>query len=96
VKAAKEAKAAAGPQQQPQDPKVQAEQMKLQGSQMKAAADMQKQQLKHQNDLEKIQAETYAADKQEESQARHNVREAAEKQMVSNALKPKPTPGGMP
>ncbi len=89
---------AAGPQQAPPDPKVQAQQLKMQGDQMKAQADVQKQQLKHQNDLERLQAEVSAQDQQEASQAQWNVREAAQKQMVSNALKPREVPktGGLP
>jgi hypothetical protein len=100
IEAAKQAEAAkaANPQAAPVDPKVQAETMKLQGAQMKIQGDLQKQQMKHGNDLERIQAETAAHNEQEQSQAMWNTREAAQKGMIQRALKPvePPKPGGVP
>jgi hypothetical protein len=92
----KQEEAAANPQQAPQDPRLQAEQVKAQTQQMKGQADLAKEQMKHQNDLERIAAETQAHDAQEQSQARWNTRETLDKQLISNALKPKelPKPGG--
>ena len=93
VKSAQEA--AQQPQQpQPPDPKVQAEQLKLQGTQMKLSADMQKEQLKHQNKLAEMQAETMAHDQQEQAQARWNVVEQTQKAIVNHSLKAQETPKG--
>ncbi len=78
----------------PPDPKMQQEQMKLQGAQMKAQADIQKEQMKHQQKLVQIQAEVAADDQREQSQAQWNVRESAQKALISRAMKPPETPGG--
>ncbi len=90
--------AAANPQQAPPDPKVQAENIKAQVAMGKAQADLQKEQMKHTNKLQEIQAETMAHDQQEQSQAQWNVREATQKGMIQRALKPLDAlkPGGLP
>lgn len=84
--------AAANPQQTPPDPKLEAEKLKLQGQAMKGQADMAKEQFKHQASMEQIAAEVQADAQREENQATWNVREAAQKQIVTNALKPKEPP----
>jgi hypothetical protein len=84
------------PQQAPPDPKQQVEQMKLQGAQMKISGDLQKEQLKHQNKLQEIQAETAAHDAQEQSQARWNTVEATQKGLIQKSLKPQERPGEAP
>ncbi len=87
------AKAAANnPQQAPPDPKVQAQMLKNQGDQMKAQLDKDKEQTKLQSDLVRKRADVEAHAMQERTQREENVREAAQKQMVSNSLKPKETP----
>ena len=83
------------PQQQQPSP----EQMKLQAVQMKGQMDIQKEQMKQQGDLQRIQAEVSADAQREQNQMQFNVREHAQKQIVSNALKPPappPKPGGFP
>lgn len=84
---------AAQPQQQQMDPK---EMMKLQGIQMKGQVETQKEQLKFQNSMALLHAETQAKAEQEQNQMVSNVREAAAKQQVANALKPPESvkPGG--
>lgn len=89
-----QAQAAANPQPQQQDPKLEVARMKMQGDQMKAQADIQKEQLKHQQDMERIAAETQAHDQQEQSQAIWNTREATQKALITHALKPPMPPGG--
>lgn len=92
-----QAQAAANPQPQQPDPKMQAEQVKLQGVAMKGQLDMQREQFKLQADMARTQAEVQADGQREEKQRIENVRETAEKQIVTNALKPQPMPtGGMP
>lgn len=96
---AKQKEAAMQPKQPPPpDPKVQAQQLKMQGDAQRAQADIQKLQLKGQQDLQQIQAETIAHDQQEQSQMKWNVAEQAQKQLISNALKPREPlkPGGFP
>lgn len=89
-------KAAQQPQQAPPDPKVVAEQMKQQTAMQKGQFDLQKEQMKHQNKLQEIQAETMAADQQEQSQARWNTAEATQKAIVSHSLKQQePRNGGI-
>lgn len=83
------AEAAANPQPAPPDPKVQAQQMKMQGDQIKAQMDHQKEVLKSDLKLRELSAEVQAKGQMEVQQRQENVREAAEKQMVTNALKPK-------
>lgn len=80
--------AAQNPQQQPPDPKLQATQMKIQG-------DMAKEQAKLQNDLVRINAEVQADAAREQNQMRSNVFEHAQKQSITNALKP-PEPAKKP
>lgn len=94
----KQQKAAMQPKQPPPpDPKVQAQQLKMQGDQMKAQADIQKLQMKGQQDMQRIAAETQAHDQQEQSQARWNVQESAEKALISHTFKPpEPPKGGAP
>jgi hypothetical protein len=87
-----QAQAAANPQQPPPDPKLQAEQMKAQVAQAKGQMDIQKEQMKHQHKLVEIQAETQARAMEEQVQRENNVQEAAQKQMVTNALKPPEPP----
>lgn len=98
VKMAEQQAQAASQQQTPPDPKIMIEQMKMQTAQQKAQADMQKEQLKHQNKLVQVQAEVAADDQREQSQANWNVRESAQKALISRAMKPPetPKPGGMP
>jgi hypothetical protein len=92
VEAAKQA--ASQPQQQQMDPKLEAQKMKGQQDQMKAQSDFQKEQFKLQADLTKIQAEVQADAQREQTQATWNVREAAQKAMVSHALRPPEPPNG--
>lgn len=84
----------------PSDPKLQAEQLKLQGQQAKGQADLQKEQLKHQLGMQRLSAEVQADAQREENQRASNVQEAAQKQVIANALKPQPTispvPNGRP
>lgn len=75
---------AANPQPQQPDPKILAQQMK-------GAQDIQKIQAELQADLTRTEAEVQADAQREQNQAIWNVREATQKQMVSNALRP-PTP----
>jgi hypothetical protein len=82
-------------QDPPPDPKLQAEQLKAQTAQQKGQFDIQKEQMKHQNKLAEIQAETVAHDQQEQSQAIWNTREAAQKAMLARAMKPA-EPKGVP
>lgn len=82
-------------QQQP-DPKLLAEQAKMQVQMVKGQQDMEKEKFKLQADLIRTQAETQAKASQEEVQRIQNVREAAQKQVISNAMKPAPLPGGRP
>jgi hypothetical protein len=88
--------AAKNPQATPPDPKVQAETIKAQVAQGKGQADIQKEQMKHQNKLVEIQAETAAHDQQEQSQASWNTKEALQKGLIQRMLKPPeaPKPGG--
>lgn len=89
------AQAAAQPKQPPPpDPKLQAAQLKQQSDAQKAQADMQKEQFKHQADMERIQAETVAHDQQEQSQARWNTQEQANKALINHTYKTPPTPSG--
>lgn len=91
-----EAQRAANPQQPPPDPKVQAAQLKMQADQQKGQFEVQKEQMKLQHDLTRIQAETQAKAQQEDTQRQSNVREAAEKQMISHSLRPPMGPGEPP
>jgi hypothetical protein len=81
------------PQQAPPDPKVVAEQMKQQTALQKGQMDMEKEKLKLQNSLIQGQAEVQNDAQREENQRASNVKEAAQRQMISNALKP-PSPNG--
>lgn len=82
--------AAKQPQQPQQDPKVASEMMK-------AANQRQKTQDETQARLIEIQAEISAREREEQMQREQNVMEHAQKQVISNALKPPPTKnGGVP
>lgn len=72
----------------PPDPKVQAAQMKMQGDQAKAGLEMQKAQFDLQADAQRSQMAMQETEHKERVQAEWNVREAAQKQMVANALTP--------
>lgn len=88
--------AAAAPKPQtPPDPKVMAAQMKMQGEQMKAQAEMAKVDKELQADVVRTQLAMQETEAKERAQAEWNVREAAQKQMVMNSLKPPepPRPG---
>jgi hypothetical protein len=84
------------PQPPPPDPKVVAEQMKQQTAMQKGQLDMQKETLKHQQSLERIGVEVQADAMREENQRQSNVQEFAQRQMVSNTLKPPTPPKGLP
>lgn len=92
---AAKAQAANGP---PPDPKVQAAQMKMQSDQMKAQADLAKVDKELQADVVRSQMAIQENEAKERAQATWNVKEAAQKQIISNALKPPapPKPGGIP
>jgi hypothetical protein len=84
----------------PKDPKVLAAEMKIQGEQMKAQAEMAKVDKELQADMVRTQLSMQETEAKERAQATWNIREAAQKQMVQNALKPpeapKPTGRRMP
>lgn len=75
---AQEQAAQAGPQQPPPDPKLQTQQLKGQQEMAKVQAELQ-------GDLMRIQAETQANEQKERVQAEWNVREAAQKALISQA-----------
>lgn len=84
--------AAANPQQQPEDPKVAAEKAKMQTAQMQNVMKMQQEEQKMKNALVIGQAEVQNDAQREENQRRSNVQEAAQRQIISNALKPPAPP----
>lgn len=84
------------PQQAPPDPKVQAEQMKQQTVMMQGQQKMQAEEFKLKANLVQGQAEVQNDAQREENQRQSNVREFAERQMISAATKPPPTPGMKP
>lgn len=92
------AEAAKANPQQPSNPQLEAEKAKQQTAAAKGQFDLQKEQMKHQNKLMEIQAETVAHDQQEQSQANWNTKEAMQKGLIQRALKPPeaPKPGGFP
>lgn len=104
----KQQQAQAAAQGQPPDPKMQIAQMKLQSDQLKAQADSAKVDKELAADMQRSQMAIAENEAKERSQAEWNVREAAQKQLVANALKPpeplrqgpmvthKPTLGGGP
>ncbi len=95
IQAAKDAaeQAAMNPQQPPPDPKIEAERMKQQTVMMKGQQDMQKEQLKLQNSLVQGQAEVQNDAVREQNQRIENVKEAAQRQLAANMLKPPTIPG---
>lgn len=87
--------AAQNPQQAPPDPKVEAERMKLGTAQFNANAKMQQEEFKLKSSLIQGQAEVQNDAQREENQRESNVKEAAQRQMVINSLKP-PATNGVP
>lgn len=79
--------AAQQPQQQQPDPKLQATMAKIQG-------DIAKADKEHQNRLQEIQAETMAAERQEEVQAKFNTQEHLQKTLITEMLRPATKPAG--
>lgn len=75
-------------QAQPPDPKILAAQLKGQQDEKKVQAELQA-------DLVRTQAEVMADAQREANQRRENVLEAAQKQVLSNAMKPAPVPPGV-
>jgi hypothetical protein len=94
---AKEAaqRAKENPQAPPTDPKVKAEEMKMQTAQFNAQAKMNQEQFKLQAELTKGQAEVQNDAMREENQRQSNVKEAAQRQLISNTMRPV-RPGGFP
>lgn len=94
IEAANKAAEMAKQQGAPPDPKVVAAQMKQQSDMQKTQADMAKVDKELQADVVRSQLAMREAEHKERMQAQYNVQEAAQKQLVSNALKPPEMPHG--